>query len=298
MRRWLRCGRSCRRVRDLLWGHQGLFAYQARGVGRISGSDGIPASHPATSPSSGSPARLHEFLSGISGGRRNGEAPIRPPRVLPASPSLHVEKRPLAGGAGAHIRQAVEHRLLTPPKIASASVRWPGTSTTPTRISSLTLRTTPTSTRSLKSRTARHLAPVRGVARAQHAARLALALTQERVRQECRVRLEIVGRRQQPQGPFGGVLFFLRIWLPDRHRRHALGCELRRIDLELARFGAELLADAFGRRPLDMSGSMKAQHIGVYCVILSMHLNDVLVTRRSICDVLRMADTHIGPKVL
>jgi hypothetical protein len=50
--------------------------------------------------------------------------------------------------------------------------------------------------------------------------------------------------------------------------------------------------------PKDMSGSMKAQHIGVYCVILSMHLNDVLVTRRSICDVLRMADTHIGPKVL
>jgi len=49
--------------------------------------------------------------------------------------------------------------------------------------------------------------------------------------------------------------------------------------------------------PQDMSGSMKAQHIGVYCVILSMHLNDVLVTRRSICDILGMADTHVGPKV-
>jgi transcription initiation factor IIE alpha subunit len=49
--------------------------------------------------------------------------------------------------------------------------------------------------------------------------------------------------------------------------------------------------------PQDMSGSMKAQHIGVYCVILSMHLNEVLVTRRSICDILGMADTHVGPKV-
>jgi hypothetical protein len=49
--------------------------------------------------------------------------------------------------------------------------------------------------------------------------------------------------------------------------------------------------------PQDMSGSMKAQHIGVYCVILSMHLSDVVVTRRSICDILGMADTHIGPKV-
>jgi hypothetical protein len=49
--------------------------------------------------------------------------------------------------------------------------------------------------------------------------------------------------------------------------------------------------------PREMSGSMKAQHVGVYAVILSMHLNDVLVTRRSICDALGMADTHVGPKV-
>jgi hypothetical protein len=49
--------------------------------------------------------------------------------------------------------------------------------------------------------------------------------------------------------------------------------------------------------PKEMSGSMKAQYIGVYCVILSMYLNDILVTRRSICDTLGMADTHVGPKV-
>ncbi len=49
--------------------------------------------------------------------------------------------------------------------------------------------------------------------------------------------------------------------------------------------------------PQDMSGSMKAQYIGVYGVILAMHLNGVLVTRRSICDTLGMADTHVGPKV-
>jgi hypothetical protein len=49
--------------------------------------------------------------------------------------------------------------------------------------------------------------------------------------------------------------------------------------------------------PKEMSGSMKAQYIGVYCVILSMYLNDVLVTRRSICDMLGMADSHVGPKV-
>jgi hypothetical protein len=49
--------------------------------------------------------------------------------------------------------------------------------------------------------------------------------------------------------------------------------------------------------PKEMSGSMKAQYIGVYCVILSMYLNDILVTRRSICDALGMADTHVGPKV-
>jgi hypothetical protein len=49
--------------------------------------------------------------------------------------------------------------------------------------------------------------------------------------------------------------------------------------------------------PPEMSGSMKAQHIGVYCILLSMHLNNVLVTRRAICDAIGMADTHVGPKL-
>src|SRR6266576_1562243 len=100
--------------------------------------------------------------------------------------------------------------MLMVPDTVSPVGRWPGTSTTPGWMSSLTC----------------------SIGR-EHAERLALALAQEADPGVGGVGLEVAGRSQQPQRPPGGFGGLERILVPVRHRRDALPGQLLGIEFEL-----------------------------------------------------------------
>ena len=78
--------------------------------------------------------------------------------------------------------------------------------------------------------------------RVQDAAGRTLAAAQEGDAGIGGVALEVAGRRQEAQWPARGILCLLRVGLPVRHRREALGSQLPGIEFEPARGRAKLLS--------------------------------------------------------